>query len=341
MSLKKKFVKYLFGLTILLMIINIIIEFAVKPGKPVNSGLNELTTYQIDSVFIDVLGQYGIESKWISVKPIKVKDEDSIKKQFTVKLPADLPIPLIIRDVHKIIENDITGFVSQEKKIFGNTEIRVYTNELLKLQALLIPDPQTIRERNNLTFIFSDASDLGKSDFNRFLSLPYKLCATMVPGESTSIQADSLKSYSKEYIVLIDDRMTEKKYNLETRDQKALIRNSIGNIIRDFNEAKLFVIDERSKLYNSVIYNYVRDEFKKRDRELIPLSEFILLESDNESELISKFKFHCMDGSGSNQKTFLLTYDSFIKILPELESFKKKGHQILPISQAEIMSIKK
>lgn len=341
MSLKKKFVKYLFLLTILLMIINIIIEFAVKPGKSENSGLNELTTYQIDSVFIDVLGQYGIESKWISTKPLKVKDEDSIKKQFTVKLPADLPIPLIIRDVHKIIENDITGFVSQEKKIFGNTEIRIYTNELLKLQATLVADPQTIRERNNLTFILSDASDLGKSDFNRFLSLPYKLCATVVPGESAAIQADSLKNYSKEYIVLIDDRMTEKKYKLETRDQKALVRNSISNIIKDFREAKLISVDERSKLYNSVIYNYVRDEFKKRNRELVPLSEFILLESVNEGELISKFKFHCMDGSGSNQKTFLLTYDNFMKILQELELFKKKGHRILPISQTEILLLRK
>ncbi|MDQ7817117.1 MAG: hypothetical protein RDU14_08855 [Melioribacteraceae bacterium] len=336
MSLKKKFVKYLFGLTILLMIINVIIEFAVKPDKPENSGLNELTTYQIDSVFIDVLGQYGIESKWISTKPIKVKDEDSIKKQFTVKLPADLPIPLIIRDVNKSIANDITGFVSQEKKIFGNTEIRVYTNELLKLQAILIPDPQTIRERNNLTFIFSDISDLGQSDFNQFLSLSYKLCAAMVPNEATSVQADSLKKYSKEFVVLLNDNLTDKKYKLETRDQKALIRNSIGNIIRDFREAKLFVIDERGKLYNSVIYNYVRDEFKKRNRELVPLSEFILLEAVNENELVSKFKFHSMDGSGSNQKTFLLAYNSFVKIRPELELFKKKGHRILPISQAEI-----
>lgn len=338
MSFKKTFAKYLFGFTIFLLLVNIVIEFVARPGnsgKFGNSNIKELTTHQIDSIFIDVLDQYGIESRWISAKPIKVKDEDSIKKQFTVYLPADLPIPLIIRDVNKVIENEITGFVSEEKKIFGTTEIRIYTNELLKLKATLISDTQTIRERNNLTFIISDATGLNTSDFNQFLLLPYSLCITVVPGDASVSLADSIKKYSKEYIVVLNNEMTEKKYKLESRDQKTLIRNSISNIMKDFNEAKLLAVDESSRLFNSVIYNFVRDEFKKRNKELFPLSQFIFLRANNDNELISKFKFHCMDGSGGNQKTFLISYENFLKIKPELELFKKKGHKILPISEVE------
>jgi hypothetical protein len=343
MSFKKTFTKYLFGLTIFLLVVNIIIEFVVRPSKHGNNGeskIRELTTRQIDSIFVDVLDQYGIESKWISTKQVKIKDEDSLKKQFTVNLPADLPIPLIIRDINKVIENDITGFVSEEKKIFGTTEIRIYTNELLKLKATLVSDPQTIRERNNITFVITDAANLKQSDFSKFLSLPYSLCLTVIPSESASFQVDSIKKYSKEYIVLLNNEMTGKKYKLESRDQKTLIRNSISNILKDFKEAKLLTVDETSRLFNSVIYNFVRDEFKKRNKELVPLSQFIFLSANNESELISKFKFHCMDGSSGNQKTFLISYENFLKIRPELELFKKKGHRILPISQAEIIPVK-
>lgn len=343
MSFKKTFTKYLFGFTIFLLIINIVIEFVARPGKSGKGGssnIRELTTRQIDSIFVDVLDQYGIESRWISTKPIKVKDEDSIKKQFTVYLPADLPIPLIIRDVNKVIENDITGFVSEEKKIFGTTEIRIYTNELLKLKATLISDPQTIRERNNLTFIISDAAGLKTSDFNQFLSLPFSLCITVVPSDESVTLADTLKKYSKEYILVLNNQMTEKKYKLEDRDQKTLLRNSIDNIIKNFEEAKLITVDETGKLYNSVIYNFIRDEFKKRKKELVPLSQFISLSANNDNELISKFKFHGMDGSSGNQKTFLISYENFLKIRPELELFKKKGHRILPISQTEIISAK-
>lgn len=333
MSFKKKITKYLFAFTIFLLLVNIVIEFVSKPRKISKNNTHELTTHQIDSIFVDVLDQYGIESRWISTKPVKVTDEDSIKKQFTVYLPADLPIPLIIRDVNKVIENDITGFVSEEKKTYGTTEIRIYSNELLKLKATLIPDPQTIRERNNLTFIISDVLALKSNDFNQFLYLPYSLCITVYPSSTSVLLADSLKKYSKEYIIVLNDEMTEKKYKLEDRDQKSLLKNSIKNIITDFSEAKLITIDETSKIFNSVVYNFIRDEFRKKKKELIPLSSFILLNANNDNELISKFKFHCMDGSSGNQKTFLLTYESFLKIRPELELFKKKGHKILPISQ--------
>ncbi|MEW6507507.1 MAG: hypothetical protein AB1432_07160 [Bacteroidota bacterium] len=338
MSFKKSFTKYLFGITIFLLVVNIVIEFVARPGKSGKSGdayARELTTRQIDSIFVEVLNQYGIESRWISTKPDKIKDEDSLKKQFTVYLPADLPIPLIIRDVNKVIENDITGFVSEEKKNFGTTEIRIYTNELLKLKATLISDPQTIRERNNLTFIITDAINLRQSDFFKFLSLPYSLCLTVIPSEAGSLQVDSLEKYSKEYIVLLNNEMTEKKYKLESRDQKTLIRNSISNILKDFKEAKLLTVDESSRLFNSVIYNFVRDEFLKKNKELVPLSRFILLDANNDNELISKFKFHCMDGSSGTQKTFLITYQNFLVIRNELELFRKKGHKILPISEIQ------
>jgi hypothetical protein len=333
MLFKKRILIYLIACTILLLILNTVIEFFNRPIKAGNEFSKELTTYQIDSVFIDVLDKYGIESRWITTKSIKVTDEDSLKKQLIVKLPADLPIPLIIRDFHKIIENDITGFVSNEKKMFGNTEIRVYTNEQLKLQALLVSDPLTIRERNKLTFVFSDANYLSQSEFNQFLGLPYYLSMTIVPSDAAVLKADSLKKYSKEYLILLNDEMTDKNYKLETGDQKALLKNSLNNIAVNFPNAKKFLIDEGSRLFNSVIYNFIRDEFNKKKIDLIPLSEFILLEASNENELISKFKFHCMDGSGSKQKTFLLTFENFVKIRGELELFKKKGHTVIPISQ--------
>jgi len=329
MTFKKSVVKIFFILAFLLLIANIAIDFFSKRGKSKTEEISELTTHQIDSVFVDVLDQYGIEARWISTKSIQIPEEDSIRKQFFVKLPADLPIPLIIRDVNKIIETDITGFVSEEKKIFGVTEIRIYTNEILKLQATLIPDKSTIRERNNLSFIINDAIYLSQSDFNRFLSLPYKIAITVLPSENSSMQVDSLARYSKEFIVLLNDENTANNFKLDKNDQKALLLNSIYNIITKLKVISKIIIDEKSKLYQSTIYNFVRDEFNKRKISLIPLSSFIILEANNENELISKFKFHCMDGSRGRDKIFYTSFENFLLIRNELELFKKKGHKVL------------
>jgi hypothetical protein len=338
MIFKKTIVKIFFILTILLLITNIAVDYFSKGEKNKPEVISELTTHQIDSVFIDVLDQYGIEARWISTKSVKIPEEDSIKKQFIVKLPADLPIPLIIRDVNKIIETDITGFVSEEKKIFGVTEIRIYTNEILKLQATLIPDKTTIRERNNLIFIINDAMYLSQSDFNGFLSLPYKIAMAVIPSENSSIQVDTLAKYSKESVVLINDENTANNFKLDKNDQKALLLNSIYNIITKLKVTGKIIIDENSRLYQSTIYNFVRDEFSKRKISLVPLSSFIFLEANNENELISKFKFHCMDGSRGRNKIFYTSYENFLLIRDELELFKKKGHKVLSYYSDKILT---
>jgi len=190
-----------------------------------------------------------------------------------------------------------------------------------------------VRNGNDLIFIISDAYDLSVSDFNIFLSIPYILSAAIVPGNKTVAQADSLKKYSKEYVVLINDEMTDTKFRLEKGDQKELLRNSINNIVANFKEACLFTIDEKSSVYNSTIYNFISDEFKKRGIKLIPLFEFITPTADEDKELISKFRFYCEDKSSSKQKIFFLSFENFQKVRNELEKFRKKGSNIIALSQ--------
>ena len=332
MQLKKAFTKYLLICAVILLIANIVIDIINNSGKKEIDASRELTTNQIDSVFLSVLKQYGIEDEWISTKKTKIAYEDSIKKQFTIKLPADLSIPLIIKDVNSIIQNDITGFVSEEKKIFGTTEIRIYTNEILKLKATLIPDAAVVRDQNELCFIISDVYDLSAGSFAEFLSIPHELCGIMIPGASYIVQADSLKKYSKEYVVMLNDENTETKFRLERDDQKALIKNSVYNIVAGFKDVVLFCIDEQSKLFNSTIYNFVRDDFLRRSIKLVHKNEFLQITSDTDEELISKFRYHCDDKSGNRQKIFLITFNEFKKIQSELDIFRKKGSRIISLS---------
>ena len=102
MHFKKTFVKYLLVIAIFLLLVNVTIDFFKKPPKNEKNLNRELTTSQIDSVFLNVLDQYGIEKDWVSTKKIKVADEDSISKQFIVKMPIDLSIPEIIKDINRI-----------------------------------------------------------------------------------------------------------------------------------------------------------------------------------------------------------------------------------------------
>lgn len=334
---KRKFIKYLLAAAVFLLVANIAIDFFRKSKKEIS--VNELSVSQVETVFFRALDEYGIEPNWITKKwesipsgRVKLSGEDSLTSQYFVKIPADMPVPLIIKEINKTIEKDITGFVSEEKKIFGTTEIRIYSNEILKLKATLVPDKQIFRSRNELSFIIYDTFDLSQNNFNNFLSVHYPLAAAVVPGKEVIAKADSLKKYSKEFIVLLNDGISDSRMKLKQEYQKEILRGSIKNIISSFKSAAAFVIDKKSLLFNSPIYNFVRDEFMRRGIKLFPSSKFITLEADEETELISKFRFYCNDITGTHQKLFISSFDSFQKIQPELERFKKKGNKIISLS---------
>jgi len=328
---KQKSIKYLLAAAVSLLVINIAIESLKKPKK--ESAVHELSVLQIETVFFTVLDEYGIETKWISRKKYKSADYDSVKTEYSVKIPADMPVPLIIKNINKVIEKDITGFVSEEKKIFGTTEIRVYTNEVLKLKATLIPDKEIIRKRNELAFVINNAFDLSDKDFNNFLSVHHPLSCTVVPGNDQILRADSLKDYTKEYAILLNNDISDPKMKLKSDYQKVILRGSMQNIISGFRDAKAYIIEENSTLYNSPIYNYVRDEFNRQSIYLYPSAELIELNGAEDSEIISKFKFYCQDTTGIHQKVFISSLDNFLKIQNEIEKIKKKGNKIIPLSK--------
>lgn len=329
---KAKIIRYLIASAVVLLLINVALSYKKKPS--LKEVVNELSVHQIENVFFKVLDDYGIEKNWISTKKVKPAEEDSVRVQYFVKLPADMPVPLIIKGINKVIEKDITAFVSEEKKIYGTTEVRIYTNEILKLKATLIPDKENIRKRNNLCFIIGDAFNLSDANYKKFLSVYFPAAALVVPASGLQIKVDTLKDYLKEYAVFLNDDIKDSALKLNPAFQRQILRGSIGNIISDFKEAKLYIVDERSKIFKSPIYNFVRDEFKRQGITLHPASEFINLDSEEDSDLITRFRSYCDDTAGTRQKTFILNFENFQKLSGEIERYKKKGSKILPLSRA-------
>ena len=334
-SKKRKLIKYLLASSIALLIVNAALDFIMKPKK--EDTIHELSVRQIENVFFKVLDEYGIEEKWITNKKYKSAEENSVKTQYEVKIPADMPVPLIIKDINKVIEKDITAFVSEEKQIFGTTEIRIYTNEVLKLKATLIPDKGIIRNRNDLSFIISDAFDLNQTEFNNYLHIHFPIACTVIPSNEVIVKTDSMKNYTKDFVVLLNDDISESKMKLKPDYPKELLRGSVRNIITSFKNAKAFIVEENSKVFNSPVYNYVRDEFKRCGVTLYPESELIRLQDKEISELFSKFNFYCNDTTGAHQKIFITSLESFQKLQTQIEQFKKKGNKVVPLSQTYLV----
>ncbi len=325
-----KLTYYLIGTAVVLLIINLSVDlFFNKQDDGSSHIVGEFEVRVIDSVFNAILANHGIDKNWVSKKKIKVNNEDSIRYKIIVHLPEDLPIPLILRDLESAIENDITSFVSEEKKIFGETELRVYSNEKLKLLADLIPDPELKREQNNLAFIFYDV-ETDNTEFTDILNMPYRFAVGLIPSEESKIAADTIDKYDKDYVVLMNDEISS-DYRIKTRSHKKVIDNAIDKITIDFPHALFFMIDKNSELYNSPVFNYVEGKFNKEGIALKVISDFILLDDEDKDELLSRFKYYCEDKTGDKTKIFLITPENFKIIKHEFDKYRKKGYKIVPV----------
>ncbi len=341
-SKKYNFIKTLLLIAVVLLITDIIIDRIQKPAKSENVvHPSELSVQKIEDTFFIVLNEYGIEKNWIKIKKVKPGEEDSVKIQILVNLPSDVPIPLVIRDINKIIEKDITGFVCEEKKIFGSTEIRVYANEILKLKAVLTPDKSIIRNRNSLSFVLSDAFDLSGENFNNFLSLIYPASCLVVPDGTAAVKADTLKNYRKEYTLLLNDDISDSKMKLKQGFQNEILRGSIKNILFAFKDAKILAVDEKSNIFNSPAYKFIRDDFQRQGINVIKLSEMIYLNGNDDADLLTRFNKIADDSTGQRQKVFITTFENFQKLVPALERCKKRGDKIISVSKTYLAQNKK
>jgi hypothetical protein len=157
------------------------------------------------------------------------------------------------------------------------------------------------------------------------------LTCLVVPSFKDIAKADSLKQYLKGYVILLNDDLSESKMKLAPDFQKEMLKASINTISSSFGGASGYIVDEKSVLFRSSIYSFVQNEFKKMKISLIPKSEFIILNPDDENELHSRFRIYCEDVS--NAKIFYITYNNFLKILPDLESYSKKGNKVTALSK--------
>ncbi|MEW6005057.1 MAG: hypothetical protein AB1695_07060 [Stygiobacter sp.] len=328
--MKKKIVHYLSIIAVILLLLNVVLDLFKK--KSFHPNAKELSRAEIENIFWKILDDYGIKANWVTKKKFSQADEDSIFYQFNVLLTEDIPIPLIIKDINNVIRKDISTYVSEEKKIFGDTELRIYSNEFLKLKANFIPDKNLKRDENEISFLIFDAMDLDEENLKSFLLSKLPINAVIVPSEDLSQKADSLSKYSKEYVLILNNDVTDTKMKLSQDFKKEILRASIENILNSFPKNKFVFVDESSTLFNSPIFNYVRDEFRKKNRPLIHMSECIKL-NQSEDEIFSKLKFYLED-TINKRKIFYTDFNNFKKVTFMIDKFRKKGGKVLPISKS-------
>lgn len=319
---KKNLLVVLISLAIVLLAINILLQRNTN-----NSGHSELSVdeKELTQRFKKILNDFGIEERFIKeVSSTDKKSKNQISK-FKVQIPKDLSIPEILQQIYLSYRSDSLVINSVEKIKGGKSILELKFGPSTLLEAEFVYAKTYSRHCGSIAFIIYDVNP-GNQSTMMLIESPTKLNFLIRPETKYLQYLDIISSNSQQYSILIDDDISEQKYQLESGFSEQRIKTVVKTLINDFPKAVCFIVDDKSDFYNTSNYKVLQLELQKRNIKFFNLSDFVYLKNDEVMKDIFDENLNSLQEASS--KIFLVDEDSYLALRPEIVKFKMKGFKV-------------
>jgi hypothetical protein len=323
----KKITIVLFSIVILLLIVNIIVsKLAENNGQSKNR--DSLSGIEIDKLFHAALKNYGFADDWMAKKKIMKLTGDSLYATYSVKVPKDVPIHMLILEMKNLFWEYDVLIEAEELAAGKNSLVKLSSENKLKLAAEFFYDENVLRQFGTISFLVSEIPIDNEESFNELLKTPELYYVLLVPGSESKKKLDALAKAEKRFTVLLNDDITELDYKLSSTFSENRILSSIKEIVTSFYAAAFFVIDERSDLFESKNYAFIQSQLQKRGIVIVPTNKFESLNSNNVN-VDSKFQDYMLKIDKTDEKVLLVSIDEYLSIVKLIPSYRKIGYKFI------------
>jgi hypothetical protein len=319
-KLKRNIAFILFGAAIVLLIVNL--WTMTKINKKEEKRSAEYITVQFNKIIKD----YALQKDWITCND-KVSGGDTISN-YSIRLPKDLPVPLIIQDISNALEDSTIKINVTEQGIHGNSILKISFFNKIKLTAEFIYDKEIIRDSDTLSFILRNPADLSQQELNDLLFSSDAYSFILEPSNESAQLAKIFREKKKEFAVLLSDNIEDIKYKLKGDYLKDRLDISIKEILGSFRYASFYVVDDNSELVKYPNYNLITSEFNKRGINFINLSRFYSTKS-SESEAVDIFMQKVKQLKKNEKYTFIIDAKNYLYLTDTIKSLKKQGYKFV------------
>ncbi|MEN8192469.1 MAG: hypothetical protein ABFS12_06600 [Bacteroidota bacterium] len=323
---KRKLIYALIFISLLLIIGNILIERFSEQDIVI---VQEVSQKVIEEKFQSVLNDYGIIDSWISKKTPRRKIADSLDHIYKIKIPLDISIASLIKDINTNFLDLPVSIESVEKKNYSNSEIKISSNNFLKFSVNLVHDKKIKREYSEFSFVVKIDDKVNEEVLEKFSKIYFKYKVVFIPSEFSS---EIMEELDCDYLVLLNNEIEDSRFLLDEDYSKQKLVNAIKEIIITFGRKAVYLIDKESRIYKSKIYNLIKDEFEKRGISILDLNTLTPLSAETAKQLNSLFGFYVTSLKGKDGKTFFLSYSDFLALAPQIEKQIKMGDRVTEVS---------
>ena len=326
-SLPKNIALILFGVVVILLVANIvIIKYVTNDEQPKNR--EPLSGIEIDKSFHSALKNYGFSDSWISKKKIKNISGDSLFSSYSVKVPKDVSIQLLLLELNNILWEYEINLDAEEIAAGKKTLLQISSENKLKLAAEFYYDEKIIRQFGTVSFLVSDLPLQDEEMLNKVLNIPELFYTVLTPKDESKKRLSQLSKAGKRYALLLDDNITELNFKLSSSYSDDKIKKSIKEIVGTFYNAVFFIIDDRSDLFESEKYPLIQSELLKRGIKLTQSSKLETLTS-LKVNAEDKFQDFMLTVKKNDEKVLVVSANDYLIISGLIPSYRKIGYKFI------------
>jgi hypothetical protein len=326
-SLPKNIALILFGVVVILLVANIvIIKYVTNDEQPKNR--ESLSGIEIDKSFHIALKNYGFSDSWISKKKIKNISGDSLFSSYSVKVPKDVPIQLLILELKNNFWDYQVNLEAEEITAGKKSLLRISSDDKLKLAAEFFYDEKIIRQFGTVSFLVSDLPLQDEEMLNKVLNIPELFYTVLTPKDESKKRLSELSKAGKRYALMLDDNITELNFKLSGNYSDDKIKKSMKEIVGTFYNAAFFIIDDRSDLFESEKFPLIQSELLKRGIKLTPSSKLETLTS-SKVNAEDKFQDFMLAVQKNDEKVLVVSANDYLTISQLIPSYRKIGYKFI------------
>ena len=326
-SLYKNVALVLFGVVVLLLISNIIItKYVNKDEQPKDREV--LSGVEIDKSFHSALKNYGFSNTWISKKKLKNISGDSLFANYSVKVPKDVPVHLLILELKNIFWENEVSIEAEEIVSTKRTILKLSSEKKVKIAVEFYYAENIIREYGTVSFLVTDLPLQDEEMLNAFLKIPELFYCVLVPNAESKKQLSLLSKSGKRFALLLNDDITELDFKLSGNYSDDRLSRSIKEIVGTFYSAVFFIIDEKSDLYESKKIAFIEEQLKKRGIVLVTKGRFESINS-NTMNLEDNFQDFMLSVKKDDEKVLMVSAENYLTISTLIPSYRKIGYKFI------------
>ncbi|MCS7052368.1 MAG: DUF2075 domain-containing protein [Ignavibacterium sp.] len=289
-----------------------------------NAKTEPISQTEVERIFLNSLQEFQIDSSMFNFTT------QNGYKSFDVKVFQDLPIDLVLLNLQKKFSGRDVIISSSELSKNKRSITKISSNNRIILKSEFIIDTSLTRIKNKIGFLIKvfKANEISKE----LLESTEQIAFLFNPSKIFYKPIKDILNSNKKYCLLVNEDIDDLIYKLDKSYSKILIKNTINNIIRDFDHFNTVIVDNSHEWLTQDKLNLIKNEFRRNkvnfviQNTLVDISE---LDDDIYNDLLNKI----MKMKKDEDKIFIINRDQYLNIYRNFPYLRKMGYKIVNPTQ--------